>query len=55
MPRAVKFGRYGGSDVLEVVDVDQPHPGPGEARRDAYDELAAGHTRGKIVLRVAPD
>jgi hypothetical protein len=23
--------------------------------RDAYDELAAPHTRGKIVLRMAPD
>ena len=30
MPRAVRFERYGGSDVLEVVDVDQPLPGRGE-------------------------
>lgn len=30
MPRAVRFDRYGGSDVLEVVEVDQPHPGPSE-------------------------
>ena len=30
MPRAVRFDRYGGSDVLEVVEVNQPHPGPGE-------------------------
>src|SRR5207253_9013933 len=28
---------------------------PLEDVRDAYDELAARHTRGKIVLRVAPD
>ncbi|HEV7686879.1 MAG TPA: zinc-binding dehydrogenase, partial [Acidimicrobiia bacterium] len=28
---------------------------PLEQVRDAYDELAARHTRGKIVLRVAPD
>jgi NADPH:quinone reductase-like Zn-dependent oxidoreductase len=77
MPRAVRFDHYGGSDVLQIVDVDQPQPGPGEVVvrvvvagqltipiqsvyplervRDAYDELAARHTRGKIVLRVAPD
>src|SRR4029077_13265424 len=28
---------------------------PLERVRDAYDELAERHTRGKIVLRVAPD
>jgi NADPH:quinone reductase-like Zn-dependent oxidoreductase len=27
MPRAVRFERYGGVDVLEVVDVDPPEPG----------------------------
>src|ERR671939_521908 len=31
MPRAVRFAHYGGSDVLSVVDIDEPHPGPGEA------------------------
>jgi NADPH:quinone reductase-like Zn-dependent oxidoreductase len=30
MPRAVQFERYGGLDVLEVVDVPRPEPGPGE-------------------------
>ncbi|WP_063798146.1 NADP-dependent oxidoreductase [Streptomyces sp. 150FB] len=30
MPKAVRFSRYGGPDVLEVVDVDRPEPGPGE-------------------------
>ena len=30
MPRAVRFDRYGGIDVLEVVDVPAPVPGPGE-------------------------
>src|SRR5438105_15812939 len=107
MPRAVRFDHYGGSDVLQIVEVDRPHPGPGEVVvravvaatnpgelmirqgafadaqaqadsapvweeladlvvageltipirsvyplervRDAYDELAARHTRGKIV------
>ncbi len=30
MPRAVKFEKYGDIDVLEVVDVPRPVPGPGE-------------------------
>jgi enoyl reductase len=30
--RAVVFGRYGGPEVLEIVDVDLPHPAEGEIR-----------------------
>jgi NADPH:quinone reductase-like Zn-dependent oxidoreductase len=30
MARAVKFEQYGGIDVLEVVDVSDPVPGPGQ-------------------------
>ncbi|MBV9820303.1 MAG: NADP-dependent oxidoreductase [Solirubrobacterales bacterium] len=30
MPRAVRFNEYGDLDVLQVVDVDAPVPGPGE-------------------------
>ena len=30
MPRAVRFDQYGGSDVLQVVDVEPPALGPGE-------------------------
>jgi NADPH:quinone reductase-like Zn-dependent oxidoreductase len=30
MPRAVRFEQYGGVDVLDVVDVEAPEPGPGE-------------------------
>ena len=30
MARAVRFDRYGGIDVLDVVDVDPPVPGPDE-------------------------
>jgi NADPH:quinone reductase-like Zn-dependent oxidoreductase len=30
MSRAVKFDEYGGIEVLKVVDVDPPAPGPGE-------------------------
>jgi NADPH:quinone reductase-like Zn-dependent oxidoreductase len=30
MPRAVRFDHYGGLDVLQVVDVPRPTPGPGQ-------------------------
>jgi NADPH:quinone reductase-like Zn-dependent oxidoreductase len=30
MSRAVRFNEYGDVDVLNVVDVDPPHPGPGQ-------------------------
>jgi NADPH:quinone reductase-like Zn-dependent oxidoreductase len=30
MPRAVRFDQYGGVDVLNVVEVERPVPGPGE-------------------------
>jgi NADPH:quinone reductase-like Zn-dependent oxidoreductase len=30
MPRAVRFDEYGGVDVLKVVDVERPTPGPGQ-------------------------
>ena len=30
MPRAVRYDEYGGIDVLEVVDVERPVPGPGQ-------------------------
>ena len=30
MSKAVKFSGYGGVDVLHVVEVQRPQPGPGE-------------------------
>jgi NADPH:quinone reductase-like Zn-dependent oxidoreductase len=30
MPKAVRFDRYGGVDVLQVVDVERPAPGPAQ-------------------------
>lgn len=30
--RAVQFREYGGPEVLQVVDVEEPHAGPGEVR-----------------------
>ncbi|MEY9933362.1 NADPH:quinone reductase-like Zn-dependent oxidoreductase [Catenulispora sp. GP43] len=30
--KAVRFSRFGGPDVLELVDLPEPHPGPGQVR-----------------------
>lgn len=30
--KAVQFDRFGGPEVLEIVDLADPHPGPGEVR-----------------------
>ena len=30
--RAVQFAEYGGPEVLDVVEVDEPHAGPGQVR-----------------------
>lgn len=30
--RAVRFSRFGGPEVLEIVELPDPHPGPGEVR-----------------------
>ena len=30
MPRAVRFDKYGGLEVLQVLEVDRPTPGPGK-------------------------
>ena len=30
MPQGVRFDQYGGIDVLHVVEVDRPLPGPGQ-------------------------
>lgn len=30
--KAARFSRFGGPDVLELVDLPDPHPGPGEIR-----------------------
>ncbi|MFI0237841.1 NADP-dependent oxidoreductase [Streptomyces sp. NPDC016845] len=30
--RAAQFSRFGGPEVLEIVDLPDPHPGPGEIR-----------------------
>jgi hypothetical protein len=30
--KAVRFQRFGGPEVLELVDLPDPHPGPGQVR-----------------------
>ncbi len=46
--RAVRFDRYGGVDVLEVRDVDDPVAGPGDVRVAVK---AAGINPGEIGIR----
>ncbi len=30
--KAAQFSRFGGPEVLEIVDLPDPHPGPGQIR-----------------------
>ena len=30
--KAAQFSQYGGPEVLEIVDLPDPHPGPGQVR-----------------------
>jgi NADPH:quinone reductase-like Zn-dependent oxidoreductase len=48
MPRAVRFDKYGGLDVLQVVEVDRPTPGPGEV---LVRVKAAGINPGEAMIR----
>ena len=48
MARAVRFDRYGEVDVLQVVDVDQPHPKDGQV---TVEVVAAGINPGEIAIR----
>jgi NADPH:quinone reductase-like Zn-dependent oxidoreductase len=48
MPRAVRFDRYGGIDVLRVVDVARPVPGPSEV---LVRMKAAGINPGEAAIR----
>ena len=48
MPRAVKFDRYGGIDVLRVVEVDRPVPGPEQV---IIRMKAAGINPGEAAIR----
>lgn len=48
MPQAVRFDRYGGPDVLYVVDVESPQPGEGEV---VVRVKAAGINPGEAAIR----
>lgn len=48
MPRAVRFDTYGGPDVLNVVDVDEPAPGDGEI---VVAVVTAAINPGEIAIR----
>ena len=48
MPQAVRFDEYGGVDVLRVVEVDRPVPGPGQV---LVRVKAAGINPGEAKIR----
>src|SRR5882757_10014646 len=48
MTRAVRFDEYGGIDVLQVVEVDRPVPGPGQV---VVRVRAAGINPGEAKIR----
>jgi NADPH:quinone reductase-like Zn-dependent oxidoreductase len=48
MPKAVRFDEYGGIDVLRVVEVDRPVPGPGQV---LVRVRAAGINPGEASIR----
>jgi NADPH:quinone reductase-like Zn-dependent oxidoreductase len=48
MPKAVRFDQYGGIDVLQVVDVEMPVPGPGQI---LVNVRAAGINPGEASIR----
>jgi NADPH:quinone reductase-like Zn-dependent oxidoreductase len=48
MPRAVRFDKYGGVEVLQVVEVDRPIPGPGKV---LVRVKAAGINPGEASIR----
>lgn len=48
MSKAVKFSEYGGVDVLHVVEVQRPEPGPGEV---VVEVVATAVNPGEIYIR----
>lgn len=55
--QAVQFGRVGGPEVLEVVDVEQPNPGTGEVRirvaASAYNAADGGMRGGFLPIPIS--
>lgn len=52
MSRAVRYSRHGGTEVLEIVDVPEPHAGPGQVRVAVR---AAGLNPFDYKVRADPD
>jgi NADPH:quinone reductase-like Zn-dependent oxidoreductase len=60
MMKAVRFNHFGGPEVLEIVDLPDPHPGPGPIAQtfplaeiaEAHRVSEDSHVRGKLVLVV---
>ncbi len=48
MPKAVRFNQYGGIDVLQIVDVERPQPGPEQV---LVNVRAAGINPGEASIR----
>jgi len=48
VPRAVRFDEYGGIDVLRIIEVDRPAPGPGQV---LVRVKAAGINPGEAAIR----
>lgn len=48
MPKAVRFNQYGDIDVLQIVDVERPEPGP---RQVLVQVKAAGINPGEAAIR----
>jgi NADPH:quinone reductase-like Zn-dependent oxidoreductase len=48
MPRAVRFSRYGGPEVLEIAQVDRPRAGRGQV---VVDVVATALNPGEIGIR----
>jgi NADPH:quinone reductase-like Zn-dependent oxidoreductase len=49
--RAVQITRFGGTEVLEIVDVPEPTPGPGQ---QLYDVSTAGINYADTTTRSLP-
>ncbi len=55
--RAARFSRFGGPEVVEIVEVPEPHPGPGEVRivvRAAGVGLSDGRKRQGLMDQQLP-
>ncbi len=52
MAKAIRFARYGGPEVLELVDVADPQAGPGQVRVSV--RAAGVNPRRELMAEVHP-